>query len=66
MDGRVEAKAGLRIAYSNQKPWLLGGWVGGWVDGWMDGSQSWVKDCLQQSKNHALIMLRSHLKTFIL
>ena len=26
MDGWMEAKAGLRIAYSNQKPWT-----------WMDG-----------------------------
>ena len=21
-----------------------------WMDGWMDGGESWVKDCLQQSK----------------
>ena len=32
----IKNKAGLRIAYSNQKVWC---WVGGWVDGWMDG---WV------------------------
>ena len=58
MGGWMEAKAGLRIAYSNQLDYLLqknlgewvGGWMGGWMDGWMDGSQSRVKDCLQQSK----------------
>ena len=33
MDGWVEAKAGLRIAYSNQKAWLLNGWVDGWMGG---------------------------------
>ena len=34
--GWVEAKAGLRIAYSNQKS-LVTGWMGGWMDGWMGG-----------------------------
>ena len=33
MDGWMEAKAGLRIAYSNQKPWGVDGWVDGRVDG---------------------------------
>ena len=46
MDGWMDGKAGLRIAYSNQKPWGVEGWVDGWVDGWKSG----VKDCLQQSK----------------
>ena len=32
-DGWMEAKAGLRIAYSNQKAWLLNGWVDGWMGG---------------------------------
>ena len=31
--GWKEAKAGLRIAYSNQKAWLLNGWVDGWMGG---------------------------------
>ena len=31
MDGWKEAKAGLRIAYSNQKAWLLNGWVDEWI-----------------------------------
>ena len=34
MDGRMEAKAGLRIAYSNQKPWGVDGWMDGWMEGW--------------------------------
>ena len=37
--GRKEGKAGLRIAYSNQKVDCSGwmdGWMGGWVGGWMD------------------------------
>jgi hypothetical protein len=39
--GWVDGKAGLRIAYSNQKnlgEWVEG-WMGGWVEGWMGG---WV------------------------
>ena len=32
----------------------MGGWMEGRVDGWMDGSQSWVKDCLQQSINFSI------------
>ena len=36
--GWMEVKAGLRIAYSNQKVdcsgWM-GGWMGGWIDRWM-------------------------------
>ena len=56
-EGWMEAKAGLRIAYSNQKTLVSGwkgGWKGGWMGGWMDGSQSRVKDCLQQSKRAPL------------
>ena len=34
VDGWKEAKAGLRIAYSNQKPWGVDGWMDGWVGGW--------------------------------
>ena len=47
MDGWVGGwkvgKAGLKIAYSNQKKylaWWKEGWMGGWMDGWMDG---WVE-----------------------
>ena len=29
------------------------------MDGWVDGSKSWVKDCLQQSKNLAHLNSRS-------
>ena len=35
VDGLMEVKAGLRIAYSNQQD--LGRWMEGWVDGWMGG-----------------------------
>ena len=42
MDGRkggwvggwMDGKAGLRIAYSNQKS-LVTKWMGGWMDGWI-------------------------------
>ena len=37
-DGWKDGKAGLRIAYSNQKPWTVDGWMDGWMDGWVDGS----------------------------
>ena len=33
-EGWKEAKAGLRIAYSNQKPWGVEGWMDGRVEGW--------------------------------
>ena len=33
--GWMEAKAGFRIAYSNQKACWVGGWMDGWMDGWM-------------------------------
>ena len=29
----ISNKARLRIAYSNQKAWLLNGWVDGWMGG---------------------------------
>ena len=32
-EGQMEAKAGLRIAYSNQKAWLLNRWVDEWMGG---------------------------------
>ena len=48
MGGWMEAKAGLRIAYSNQqavKNTLLDGWVDAWKDGslagWMGGWMDW-------------------------
>ena len=32
MDGWKDGKAGLRIAYSNQKPCGVDGWVDGWME----------------------------------
>ena len=42
MEGWMDIKAGLRIAYSNQKS----------LPGWKDGCKSRVKDSLQQSKKY--------------
>ena len=35
--GWMDGKAGLRIAYSNQKPCWKDGWMDGWMDGWKEG-----------------------------
>ena len=36
MDGWMEVKAGVRIAYSNQKPWTQEGRKEGRIGGWME------------------------------
>ena len=41
----MEAKAGLRIAYSNKKVT---------VDEWVDGGKSTFKDCLKKSKKDSV------------
>ena len=34
----------------------LAGWMDGWKEGRMEGRESWVKDCLQQSKIAIIII----------
>ena len=48
----------LKIAHiSCKKACWMEGWVGGWVEGRKEGWESRVKDCLQQSKTHFLLIL---------